>query len=666
LYGGETVSDTLAAVLLKEPPLDGLPGDTPPGIRRLLRRCLEKDPQQRLRDIGEARIAIDECLANPGAEVTEVKTAPSDKKTGVWIGAAGAIALAALALVHFREDPAELSVLRLTLPPPDGVAFEHTFGLVSPFALSPDGRRVAFVAHSAGGKDQLWVRSLSTFAAQPLAGTEGASYPFWSPDSRFIGFGADGKLKRIDANGGLAVTLAPAPNLRGGTWNGDVILFGGQQLGPLQRVSSAGGAPRPATRLDESKTERNHRFPWFLPDGRHFLYCALIGGQANTSVRIGSVDSADAKLLLEADSNAIYASGHLLYLRESNLMAQPFDPERLATTGDAVPIAEKVGRIYNVAAAFGIFSASANGVLAYVSGEPGWLGLTWLDRTGKRLGNVGDPGFGGRFRISPDGKSVAVSATRGGNQDIWIYDLVRRLPRRFTFDPAVELDALWSPDGLTVVFNSARKGRFDIYRKNADGTGADELLYADDMTKNPSSWSPDGRLLVYTATSPKTLFDIWVLPMTQQFGAPAKPYPWLQTQFAEQEAVFSPNGKFLAYQSNESGHNEIYVAPFPGPGVKRQVSTAGGTSPRWPAEDKEIFYVGGDSTLMAVPVNAKGATLDIGEAHPLFVFPSTGVGVIYDVSAKGRILAVLPPEEGGKTANESLKFVQNWTAELKK
>jgi Tol biopolymer transport system component len=225
------------------------------------------------------------------------------------------------------------------------------------------------------------------------------------------------------------------------------------------------------------------------------------------------------------------------------------------------------------------------------------------------------------FRISPDEKSAAVGATLGGNTDIWIYDLDRRLRRRFTSDPARDGSALWSPDGRTVVFSSSRKGRLDLYRKNGDGTGAEELLYADDMPKTPTSWSPDGRFLVYSANSSNTLSDIWVLPMTQQSGAPAKPYPWLRTQFDELGAVFSRDGKWVAYQSNESGHNEIYVAPFPGAGGKRQVSIAGGTSPRWPAEDKEIFYVAGDSTLMAVPVAARGATLDIGEAHPLFVFP---------------------------------------------
>src|SRR5262249_32375034 len=241
------------------------------------------------------------------------------------------------------------------------------------------------------------------------------------------------------------------------------------------------------------------------------------------------------------------------------------------------------------AGAFGIFSTSANGVLVYFSGESGALGLTWLDRTGKRLGNVGDPGVLCRFRISPGGKSATLGASLGGNRDIWIYDVERRLPRRFTVDPAPEMGALWSPDGRTVVFNSARKGLFDLYRKNADGTGAEELLYADDMPKNPSSWSPDGGLLLYTAQNPKTSPDIWVLPMTQQSGAPAKPYPWLQTPFAEMEAVFSPDGKWVAYQSNESGNMEILVAPVSSPGGKRRVSTAGGGGPCVAAEGEEIF-----------------------------------------------------------------------------
>jgi Tol biopolymer transport system component len=670
LYTGETVSEVVAAVLLKEPDLDGLPAKTPPGIFRLLRRCLTKDPQQRLRDIGEARIAIEECRANPEGAKPEAKPQAPAKKPIAWIGAAGAlaIALAALAIVHFREIPAELPVLRFTVVPPEGAAFGYTFGLVSGFAVSPDGRRIAFIAHAANGKDQLWVRSLDTFTAQPLAGTEGASYPFWSPDSRSIGFAADGKLKRIDAAGGPSLTLADAPNFRGGTWSaGGVIVFAlNQTAAGLQRVSASGGAARPATTLDAAKGEVNHRFPSFLPDGRHFVYTASIRSVDQAMVRLGTLDSTEVKPLPGADSNALFAAGHLLYLKESTLMAQPFDPDRLTTTGEAVPVAEKVAHIYTRSGSFGIFSVSWNGVLAYVAGEGGRLGLTWVDRDGKRLSTVGDPGLLNSVHLSPDGKSATVF-TMSGNRDIWVFDLARRLPRRFTFDPAQEEEAIWSPDGRTIVFNSNRKGHYDLYRKNADLTGAEELLYADDMTKIPSSWSPDGRFLLYTANSPKTGLDIWVLPMTSQPGTAPKPYPWLQTEFMEANAVFSPDGKWVAYSSNESGDTQVYVAPFPGPGGKRQVSTAGGGYPHWRADGKEIFYNRADNRLMAASVRETGAALEIGEAHTLFSFPPTGVGISYDVSADGqRFLALLPPEVLTNSANEVINVVHNWIAGLKK
>jgi Tol biopolymer transport system component len=667
MYTGETASEVVAALLLKEPNLDGLPADTPPEIRQLLRRCLAKDPQRRLRDIGEARIAIEECPANPGEAKPEAVLQAPPKKPIAWIGTAAAlaIALAALAAAHFRERAAELPVLRFTVGPSEGAAFGHTFGIVSGFAVSPEGRRIAFIEHAANGKDQIWVRSLDTFTAQPLAGTEGASYPFWSPDSRSIGFGVDGKLKRIDAAGGPPLTLADAPNFRGGTWGaGGVIVFA-QTTGGLQRVPASGGAARPATTLDGAKGEVNHRFPSFLPDGRHFVYGALISSANQAMVRIGTLDSTEAKPLLGADSNALFAAGHLLYLKESTLMAQPFDPDSLTTTGEAVPVAEKVAHIYTLAGSFGVFSASGNGVLAYATGEGGRLGLTWVDRNGKRLSNVGDPSLLSRVHLSPDGTSAIVN-TMSGNQDIWVFDLARRLPRRFTFDPAQEQEAIWSPDGRTIIFNSNRKGRYDLYRKNADGTGAEELLYADDMNKIPNSWSPDGRFLLYTATSPKTDRDIWVLPMTSRQGTAPKPYPWLQTEFQEMNAMFSPDGKWVAYHSNESGTSEVYVAPFPGPGGKRQVSTTGGAVPHWRADGKEIFYNRADNQLMAASVRATGAPLEISEAHPLFNFPATGVGISYDVSADGqRFLALLPPEVFN-SASEAINVVHNWAAGLKK
>jgi Tol biopolymer transport system component len=669
LYAAETVSETLAALLLKDPDLSGLPTATPVAICRLLRRCLEKDPQRRLRDIGEARIAIDDCLANPVAAEPERKPELRRRNSIEWVAitVALAIALAALAIVHVREDAPELPVVLFTIGPPDRAVFGRTFGIVSRFAVSPDGRHVVFSARSGSGRDQLWVRSLDTFTAQALAGTEGGSYPFWSPDSRAIGFGADGALKTMDAKGGPAVTLANAPSFRGGTWNRDgVILYAYGTSGPLQRVLAAGGASLPVGKLDQAKAEVGQRFPWFLPDGRHFLFSSMIAGGDHVDIRIGSLDSLDSKVLLEANSNAVYAAGRLLYLQAPNLMAQPFDPKRLATTGDAVPIAGKVGRIYSGAGSVGIFSVSDNGLLAYVSGDVGALGLTWFDRSGKRLSDVGEAGLLSGVNLSPDGKRAATAIK--SPPDIWIYDLSGRLPARFTFDSAQEQEAVWSPDGRTIVFDSNRNGHYDLYRKNADGTGSEELIYSDSLAKTPTSWSPNGKFLLYHANNLKTGTDIWALPMTlEDPGRPPKPYPWLHTQFQVQNAQFSPDGRWIAYQSSESGRFEIYVAPFQGPGGKLPVSRIGGVKPRWRNNGKEIFYLGPDYRLMAAPVNANGSRIEIGETHSLFGFAPTGVGVSYDVSADGeRFLAVVLPEDTGNNANETINVVQNWTLGLKK
>ncbi len=669
LYAAETVSETLAALLLKDPDLSGLPPATPAAICRMLRRCLEKDPQRRLRDIGEARIAIDECLTNP--VVAEPERTPEVRRRNPieWIATtvALAMALAALAIIHVREEAPDLPVVRFTIGPPDKAVFSRTFGIVSRFAVSPDGRYVVFSARSGGGRDQLWVRSLDTFTAQPLAGTEGGSYPFWSPDSRFIGFGADGALKKMEANGGPAVALANAPFFRGGTWNRDgVILYAHGTSGPLQRVLAAGGASRPVGNLDQAKAEVGQRFPWFLPDGRHFLFSSMIAGSDHVDIRIGSLDSLDSKVLLEANSNAVYAAGRLLYIQAPNLMSQPFDPKGLATTGDAVPIAGKVGRIYSGAGSVGIFSVSDSGLLAYVTGDVGALGLTWFDRSGKRLSAVGEAGLLSGVNLSPDGKK-ATTAIRTP-PDIWIYDLSGRLPTRFTLDPAQEREAVWSPDGRTIVFDSNRNGHFDLYRKNADSTGSEESIYSDNLTKTPTSWSRIGNILLYNANNLKTGTEIWALPMAlENPGRPPKPYPWLQTQYSVQNGQFSPDGKWVAYQSIESGRSEIYVAPFPGPGEKLPVSRAGGVRPRWGKNGKEIFYLSLDDMLIAASVNSNGSTMEIGETRSLFGFPSTGVGVSYDVSDDGkRFLAVVLPEDTGNNANEAINVVQNWTLGLKK
>ena len=678
-FPGETLAAALASTAMMEPkPLEGVPEE----LEKVIRLCLRKDPERRLQNIADARIALEDLRDQPSGTGVSVPAGlrPSGRlwSSPAWAAVAVGACLiaAALSVVHFREKPAEPPVVRFGLGPPDMAAFTLFTGVPGPALVSPDGRRIVFTAtSSADGTSQLWVRALDALAAQPLPGTEGGVAAFWSPDSRMIVFAAGGKLRKIDAAGGPPLTLADAPAMRGGAWSPQgVIVFAPTQTSPLMRVATSGGATAPATKLDAAHGETSHRFPWFLPDGRHFLFQAgaADGARDHAFVCIGSLDSPETKVLLEADTNAIYSQGYVLFLRETTLMAQPFDPKRLALTGDAKPMAEQVLHSYTTASQWhGLFSASETGLLAYQAGAGSDnLRLTWMDRSGKRVSTVGDPADLGTMQVSPDQKSAAVTVTEGmnagkDNSDIWTYDLARGLRTRFTFDPAAEAHPVWSPDGRSIAFDSNRKGHFDLYRKASDGTGAEELLYTDALEKHPSSWSPDGKFLFYTATGdPKMGQDIWVLPL----AAGAKPFPVVQTPFNELQAQFSPDGKWVAYQSNESGRMEIYVIPFHSEGGalggKRQVSAAGGIQARWRSDGKELFFVA-QGKLMAAEVGVKGGTFEVGQVTVLFGGLITGKGLLYDVAAGGqRFLAVLPPEQTGNP--ESLTIVQSWTAGLRK
>jgi WD40 repeat protein len=508
------------------------------------------------------------------------------------------------------------------------------------------------------------VRSLDTLAAQSLAGTDGASSPFWSPDSRFLGFFADGKLRKIEVSGGPPTTLCDAPNNRGGTWSRNgMIVFNPANGVALQKVPAAGGAPAAATVLGPDETA--HRRPFFLPDGRHFLYTATVGGQAGMPLYVASLDSTERKLLLRSDSNnVLYTQGHLLFLRETTLMAQPFDARRLLLTGDAFPIAEQI-QTSSTSPPNGLFSASENGVLAYQTGNAvAGSQLVWFDRTGKQLGVVGDTAVYSDLELSPDGKQAAVSLfQRGGTgRDIWLYDLTRGLRTRFTFDPSGELDleSIWSPDGSRVVFNSNRKGHFDLYQKASGGAGAEELLLEDNRDKYPVSWSPDGRFILYISNGGPTGNDLFVLPL----AGDRKPVPFLQTPFNEAPGQFSPDGRWVVYASDESGRREVYVAPFPGPGGKWQISTGGGANPRWRRDGTEIFYLSDDNKLMAATVNGKGTSFEVGTVKPLFQTRLTTLRYEYGVSADGqRFLINAAPES---VASAPFTVVLNWTAGLKK
>ena len=439
-----------------------------------------------------------------------------------------------------------------------------------------------------------------------------------------------------------------------------MIVFARTQASPLQKVSASGGEPTAVTVLEKGETA--HWRPFFLPDGQHFLYRAAVGGVGGPAY-LASLDSADRKLLLNADSsNVLYARGHLLFLRERTLMAQPFDARRLEPAGDAFPIAEEIQTLGPVM--LGVFSASESGVLAYETGSAAaGSQLAWFDRTGKQAGVLGDAAAYSDLDLSPDSKRVSVSLASGSARDIWIYDVARGLRTRFTFDAANELASIWSPDGSRIVFNSSRKGRYDLYQKASSGAGAEEVLLEDNLNlqKYPMSWSPDGRFVLYRSGGGPTGNDLFVLPLSGD----RKPSPFVNTQFGENFGQFSPDGRWVAYMSSESGRNEIYVAPFPGPGGKWQISTAGGELPRWRRDGAEIFYFAPDGGLMAATVNGKGSSFEVGAVKPLFqARPVIGQRYPYAVSADGqRFLINTLPEQ---SASAPITVVLHWIAGLKK
>ena len=686
-FAGDDVSTTLAAVLLKDPEWRALPASTPPRLRELLSRCLKKDPKARLRDIGEARVRIDDLLSGAPEDIAApvIAPAPAWRRLLPWF-AVGALGLAAMlmatvaALRPAGEAPPAPPV-QFTIAPPENTSFGGPpgggTGNAPHLAVSPDGQHVVFVAR-AQSTFQLWLRPIATLAARAIPGSEGGAFPFWSPDSRFIGFFADGKLKKVAIAGGPPVTLCDAASGRGGSWSRDnIIVFSPSGIGTghsgLLRVSSGGGAPTAASTIDQSTGETHHRWPHFLPDGRHFLYTASTGTCCPPSkpamVRIGSLDPNEATItLFEAESSATYASGHLVFARDETLMAQPFDPATRQPRGEAFPLAQNVateGSRYVAA------SVSENGTLVYaLGGAQGALQLTWFDRAGRALGTVGDAAPYLNISLSPDERRVAVSMATGSppNFDIWIIDLARNVPLRLTFDPQPEASPVWSPDGSQVAYESARSEQTSIRHRLVNGAAGDEPLLEDSplpgsrlQNTTPSDWSGDGRFLAYTQRTSSTTSDVWVLPL---FGD-RKAFPLLQTGFVEVSGAFSPDGRWIAYTTNEAGQPNVYVQPFPGAGGKYQVSKDGGGHPVWRADGKELFYLGPDATLMAVPIDTTGQ-FDIGPAQALFLTgaPRFNTSRVYAVTKDGkRFLVNARPQPASGTP---LTVVLNWTAAIQR
>jgi Tol biopolymer transport system component/predicted Ser/Thr protein kinase len=661
LFQGEDLTETLAAVVKEEPRLDQAPAT----VRRLLEACLQKNPRQRLQAIGDWKLLLTEDVP--------IAAAPSRSRFGwvAWgLAAMLLVALAALAFVHFREKPPAKEMVRFDISAPPNVTLGDSF------AVSPDGRKIAFVATGADRKPMLWVRSLDSEEARPLAGTEDAGIPFWSPDSRFLAFRSGGKLKRVEATGGPAQTLCDAPTFDGGVWTSDGrILFG--TLGPLQVVSAAGGMPTPLTALDNSRNEVEHTVPRMLPDGHHFLYFRVSMPLENGGVYVGSLDAKpeqqSTKRLLPDPTGAVYvpspltgdAPGLLLFLRGltfssvagGTMMAQPFDPKRLELRGEAVSIAEQVTSA----------SLSPTGVLVFRAGGIQGTQLTWVDRKGAVLSTAGEIGEYQNLALSPDQQRVAHER---GN-DLWLFEFARGVNTKFTFGNPSESPA-WSADGGRIVFMSIRGSRTGIYQKASNLSGQEQLLYQSSDPKLRPSWTRDGRFLMYDALSLERKHgELWILPLGGS-AADRKPLSFARTDFNECCARFSGDGRWVAYESNQSGKGEIYVLPFdasnPGSGAGglHQVSRDGGGDVHWSGNGKELFYLGPDDYLMSVDVSASGGAFEAGTPQRLFKSPATGFGT-WDASANGKRFLIAAPASGAaSSASRPYHVVVNWTELLKR
>jgi eukaryotic-like serine/threonine-protein kinase len=667
-FPGKSQLSVASAILEKEPaPICSSKPMTPPALDHATRRCLAKDPDERWQTTRDLALEL-KWIAESGSQSAVLAPATERSKRRerlAWIVAAAcALAAVTLAVLHWSHTPEKFRVVRSYVKATLSSGFLFS-GQVSGFALSPDGLRLAYVALNADGKAVLWVRPLDSLQAQALAGTDDASYPFWSPDSRNVGFFAGGKLKKIEASGGPPLTLCDAPLPRGGSWSqADVILFAPNLNAPLFLVSASGGTAMPVTSPDPAKGEVTHRWPQFLPDGRHFLYLAGspygLKETPMNSVVIGSLDSKEKKLLMHTHSGAMYGSGHILFLRQNTLMAQPFDAKRLEFTGEAFPVADPVREEETTIRSY--FSVSQNGLLAYLEGAgEGDRELVWVDRGGKKIGGVPGKDVYLGPRISPDGKKVAYVRGASGF-DIWSYDFARGVKTSLTFGSGSgqsNLFPIWSPDGQRIAYTSVRGGKFGFYQKAADGSGSEEvLLESTDYVKYLSDWSPDGKFLAYQDNH-QGVASTFVLSLSGE----RNPRPFLQSPFTMVRSSFSPDGRWLAYCSNESGDLKVYVVPFPGPGGKWQVSSGGGDYPRWRGDGKELFYLSLDNKMMAAEVKASGSSFAIGAVRQLFeirVYRSQ-VGA-YDVTADGQrfILAYEPGQP-----NESITLVENWDAESK-
>jgi Tol biopolymer transport system component/tRNA A-37 threonylcarbamoyl transferase component Bud32 len=667
VFPGDTVPETLAAVLKNEPYWSHLPSATPAQVCVLLRRCLQKDPKQRLRDIGDARISLDEVLdgaaeASPGLAVV----APFWRRVAPWaLFGVAALSLAMLALVDFRERAqATAEPMRLQIALPEKTSL--TIGFGNTLALSPDGRHLAFAGLAPDGHAHLhlWVRDLDSLVARPLPGAEGALRDiFWSPDSKSLAFHNGRELERIDISGGSRQVVCAVSSFFGGAWSPDgIIIFG--TIEGLMKVSAAGGQPSLLIKASGSGGEYALAYPSFLPDARHFVYSELRFSGPGLGPYVGSIDAGGEQQLSKpevASSRVVYlgssdtAHGRLLFLLPGGtLMAQVFDPSRARLEGDPAVIAQGVAD----------FTVSANGLLAYSGGTVMPLQLTWFNRQGKILGTVGEPGIIPSPALSLDDSTVAVPRVeKTGGLNLWLYDLARGTQSRFTFDGKANLSPVWSPDGRRIAFSSRRDGSPAIYEKAVNGMGQEEPFETTPPDRLvPRDWSRDGHyLLEETADSTSA---IWLLPLAPgQAGGVRKSVPYLNDGVNELNARLSPNGKWIAYDSDETGRDEIFVQTFPKPGGKWQVSTDGGTQPVWSRDGRELYFIDLDGILKAAEVKSLPAGFESSAPQVLFnPHPGPARTDTFDVAKDGRFLIPTVIQQPAAP----ITVVVNWQAALKK
>jgi Tol biopolymer transport system component len=662
-FQGASQASLVSAIMGQEPaPLAAVQPMTPPALERIVRTCLAKDPNERWQsahDLASELRWITEAGSQAGVPAPVVARR-KHRERWAWalVAALGLGAAVAAGILYARSRPAALEPTRfvITLPP-------QLRSMDWP-KLSPDGRTIAFLGTDADGHTSIWLRPLSALEPHPLAGTEGAARPFWSPDSRFLAFFVDKQLKKVPASGGPPQLVSDTVLGSDGSWStGGVIVFDGAVTDPIRRVAAAGGIPTEAAKPDASQGEAGVGWPIFLPDAQHFLYIAE-ASQGKSRLKVGTLGSAESRTIGNVEGRVEYSpSGHVLYVSEGTLLARPFSVSKLAFTGEPVPVAEHVTTPAG-GNGFSSFSVSATGVLAYMPGiRAAESDLQWLAPDGKELAKVGQPGTYHDPALSPDETRLAVSLEdpRSNSDDIWVFDLKRNVPTRLTFDAANDMWPVWSPDGTWVAFSSNRSGQYAVYRKLASGAGQDELLYEDKQANiAPTDWSPDGHWLacVYGASGKSA--GTGMLSMTGD----RKLVPFLNNQFANVRARFSPDGRWVAYQSNESGRDEVYVQPFPATGAKWQISTSGGRQPFWTGHGREIGFVGLDrKSVFSVAIKVTGATLEVGLPRTLFEKSQAPGGIFRNrwvpTAAGDRFLVNVPKET---TEAPTFRVVLDWPA----